>query len=148
MLRLIAIILLLIGFTSSCTTFQRVKRKFGHMATETRTVTVMDTLTVPKDSVVLRTKTLYDTSTVYLTERQGRATVIYQRGPRETTVRAICDTLTVIKEVKAECPPVVNFGVDPRWKWAAIAAGGLLAVLILAGGLLMLLSRWYTIQRK
>lgn len=116
------------------------------MAIDSTSVKRVVSVPVPKDSVVLKLETIYDTSTAYREVRQGRAQVIYIRGPKETIVQANClpDTLKIPVEVP--CPPAVSFGVDPRYKWVAIIASALLAILILA----LVLGRFFafSVQRK
>ncbi|MGV3561575.1 hypothetical protein [Larkinella arboricola] len=56
-------------------------------------------MAIPKDSVILKTRT--DTTRLFLTERQGRATVTLIRAPQETTAKAECDTIVKKVPVKS-----------------------------------------------
>lgn len=107
----IGLYLLLFVGLEGCNKFEIAKRKYTTNVVDTTYQTI--TTVVPKDSAVLVTRT--DTTRVVLTERQGRATIIYQRDPKVTTIRAVCDTVVVEKRVPVYVKKQV-WGVDPAYK--------------------------------
>lgn len=126
--------LLLLAFClfsmTSCVTYGRFVRKFGHVGNDSATVVINDTVTIPKDSVILSLKT--DTTTVHQVIQQGRAQIIYDRTKTVTRIQANCRDTTIIKEVPAKCPPVTSFGIAPWYKTAFYVTLFLLAVAVVA----------------
>lgn len=122
---------------SSCSQ-RRLLRK---LQTDTVTVRQMVTVTVPKDSAVLRIVT--DTTTVIKEIRQGRATVRIVREPTYTTVYATCDSVKITKEAIAKVPRnTIIVGVSRWYKtgfWIVLLLFGLLSTALW-------LSRLWTIQ--
>ncbi|WP_080058308.1 hypothetical protein [Spirosoma aerolatum] len=116
-------------FLTSCLTYQKALRKFGHLAKDSATVVVTDTLITKKDSVVLRLKT--DTTTVHQVIQEGRARIIYDRTHTITQVKAECLPDTIIREIQANCPPVASFGIAPWYRLGFWIAIGVLAVCVL-----------------
>lgn len=113
---------------SSCSR-SRLLRK---LATDTVTVRQMVTVTVPRDSAVLRLVT--DTTTVIREIRQGRATVRIVREPHFTTVYATCDSVRISKEAIAKVPRnTIIVGVNRWYKtgfWVAFLLFGILSAAI------------------
>jgi hypothetical protein len=126
------LIALLIGllFTTSCASlYSRAKARYGTTTIADTTYTRI-TLTVPRDSVILKVRT--DTTHLIERTRQGRATVTIIREPTYTTIRADCDSArrdtVVATRIITE-----RWGVDPayqeratKWKTAFWVAIGLL----------------------
>jgi hypothetical protein len=146
------IALLLTLAATSCTTFQKAFRKYGHMANDTTLVEIPVTVTVPRDSVVMVLKT--DTTHIIQEMRQGRATVKIIRDHTNTIVQADCDS--VIKTVTGKTKVVtrtVNWGVDPKyesqaknWKTGAVALAAFNLVVL---GLLLLSRKFtFTVAKK
>lgn len=121
----ILILLITLCSLSSCLTQKKILQK-AEQLTDTTYVTKVETITIPKDSVIIRTKT--DTSRVLIRERQGRATVTLIRTPVETIAKAECDTIIREVRVTVPCPPQLIIGVNKWWRVAAIALGGLLVM--------------------
>lgn len=119
---------------SSCMTFEKAFRKYGHNRIDTTFTTVRTA--IPHDSAVLRVVT--DTTTVVREIRQGRARIIYERNPQTTYIRADCDSVIVEKKV----PQYINrqvWGVDPvykanaeRWQTIAFVLMGLIGTAVIA----------------
>lgn len=117
------------------------RRLLRKLATDTVTVRQMVTVTVPKDSAVLRLVT--DTTTVVREVRQGRATVRIVREPTYTTVYANCDSVQITKEAIAKVPRNnIMVGVNKWYK------RGFYFLLIVLGVLCMgiWLSRYFTVN--
>lgn len=117
------------------------RRLLRKLSTDTVTVRQLVTVTVPKDSAILRLIT--DTTTVVREVRQGRATVRIVREPHFTTVYANCDSVKIIKEAVAKVPRNnIIVGVNKWYK------RGFFSLLILLGILCMgiWLSRFFTVN--
>lgn len=128
-------------FLQSCATFKRCTDKFGNTVTDTITVQKTVSVTVPKDSAILRVVT--DTTRIVEVSKQGRATVYLERTPQLTTVRAICDTLTITKTIAVKMPQTTTImGVSPFYR----KAFWVLLVLFLALCGAIYLSRLFTVQ--
>lgn len=114
-------------------TYQRCFDKYGRSTTtyDTTRHTIRDTVTVPRDSVVLVLKT--DTTRVIEHFTQGKATVTIIREPTNTTVLANCESTTIIREIKL--PPTAitdnTWGVANWYKWAFWMVAGMVLVLLL-----------------
>lgn len=115
---------------SSCMTYEKAVRKFGHLATDSTRITVRDTVIVPYDSVVFQLKT--DTTTVHRIVEQGRAKIFYDRTHTITKVKAECKPDTIIREIVAKGPPQASFGIAPWYKTAFFITFGLLLVAIVS----------------
>ena len=115
--------------TSGCYTYQKAIRKFGHVAKDSVTITVMDTVTIPKDSIVTSFRT--DTTIFHKVIETLRSKLTINRTPKLTTIQAECKPDTIIRKVRANCPPVATFGVAPWYKWGFWIMVGLLIVAII-----------------
>ena len=108
----------------SCMTYNRALRKFAHVVTDTVEVRKIVTVTVPRDSAVLRLLT--DTTHIVREAQQGRATVRIVREPTYTTVYATCDSAKMAQEIVAKMPrQSVYWGVSLWYKrgfWALLVA--------------------------
>ncbi|RRB13425.1 hypothetical protein [Larkinella knui] len=124
-MRNLLLIPLLLLILSGCLTEKRIRRN-AHQLTDTTYVTKTVTVTIPKDSAIVRTVT--DTTRIFLTERQGRATVTLIRTPTETSAKAVCDTIIREVRVTVPCPPELQIGVNAWWRVAALVLGGLLII--------------------
>ena len=117
------------------------RRLLHKLTTDTVTVRQVLTVTVPRDSAVLRLIT--DTTTVVREIRQGRATVRIVRQPHFTTVYANCDSLKITKEAIAKLPHnTILVGVNKWYKtgfWIVLLLFGILSTAIW-------LSRLWTIR--
>ena len=122
---------------TQCATYKRCQEKF---ATTTRdTVLVTIPVTVPRDSVV--TTFVTDTTYLRIEERQGRARVTVERTPKETRVKAECDTVTIYKKVPV-ATTINRWGVDPWYKKAAWTFG----LLWLATMLFLLFAHYFKLN--
>lgn len=122
----IGLFALLFAPLEGCTTFAKAQRKYATNVVDT-TFTVVKTV-LQKDSVVLHELT--DTTTVYREIHQGRATIIYRRNPKQTTVQANCDSAVIEKKVPVYVTKQV-WGVNPNYKTATHILIGLVVALIL-----------------
>ena len=107
-------IIFFVLFATSCTTYKKCQQKYQNTFTtiDSVRVTAPVIVTVPRDSVV--TSFVTDTTYLYKEIQQGRAKVIVERTNTITTVQARCDTVTIIKTVRANVP--VKWGVAPKYK--------------------------------
>lgn len=110
---------------TGCMSFRKAERRYATSVIDT-TYTVVKKV-VPKDSVILRLVT--DTSTVIREIRQGRATIIYRRNPRQTSVQANCDSIVVEKKVPVYITKQV-WGVSPNYKTATHLLIGIVIALL------------------
>lgn len=116
--------LLITSLATSCASYKRCQQKFATTVTDSIKVQVPVTFTVPRDSVV--TTFVTDTVTFERIVQQGRARLTIKRTPEITSVRADCDTVTIIKTVPVKVPgPRVVFGVAPWYKKALLWMSGL-----------------------
>ena len=130
---------------NSCVTLKRCERKFSQTLTDTVRVEKQVTLSIPKDSAIVRIIT--DTSTVIREIRQGRATVRIVREPTYTTVYAKCDSATIAQKILLKAPKNnIIMGVSKWYRLGFWISLGLLVVFTLA----FFISRLFTItiQKK
>ncbi len=130
-LLLLASALFFLTSLSGCMTYERAVKKFGHMAYDSTTITVRDTVIIPKDSVSLILKN--DTTTVYREIQQGRAKVIVERTHTYTIIKATCAGDTIARETKAKVAPRVSFGVAGWYQpafWIVSAILGMIAMIV------------------
>lgn len=121
----------LLFFMSSCMTYQKAVKKFGHMAKDTTHLIVSDTVVVPKDSAVFTYRN--DTATFYKEVHQGRARVIVEHTHTTTQVKAVCDPDTIYKQTTVILPPRVTFGVANWYQpafWIVLAILGMIAMIV------------------
>ncbi|GAB3734989.1 hypothetical protein [Spirosoma lituiforme] len=126
---LLATALLLAYLMSGCMTYSKALRKFGHLAKDSTTVLIQDTVTIPKDSIVTQFKT--DTTIFHKVIETLRSKLTIDRTPRSTRITAECKPDTIIRTLQAKCPPVASFGIAPGYKWAFYITLGLLIVAII-----------------
>lgn len=119
----------LLFMMSSCMTYERAVKKYGHMAKDSIHVTVRDTVTIPKDSVIVHLNN--DTITTYKEIQQGRTKVIVERTHTQTTIKATCEADTIYLQKIVTLPPVVKFGIAPWFKNAFYITLGLLLMIAL-----------------
>lgn len=118
--------LFLIVLLQSCMTYRKAQRKFAD--TKTDTIKVVNTVTIPRDSI--RTVIKNDTQTFYREIQQGRARVIIEKTPTYTYIKADCDSAS--KTVQTVIPQTVNtWGISPWYEKAFWACIGIIALLII-----------------
>jgi hypothetical protein len=121
----------MIFLLSSCMTYEKAVKKYGHMAKDSLHITVRDTVTIPKDSVIVHLNN--DTITTYKEIQQGRAKVIVERTHTQTTIKATCEADTIYLQKIVTLPPVVKFGIAPWFKtafWIVLAILGMIAMIV------------------
>jgi hypothetical protein len=111
-------------------TYKKAVRKFAHVAKDSVTVTVQDTVIVPKDSIVTSFKT--DTTFFHKVYETVRSKLTINRTPKETQITAECKPDTIYKPVRINCPPVAQFGVDPRYKTGFFIAIAVIGIGVIA----------------
>lgn len=137
---------------SSCSSYNKLVRKYGRNVTDTLRVVVSDTVRIEKDSLVLGYRN--DTVAFRQVMQQGRARVIVEKTPIYTTIQAECRDTTIIHETIKEIPVTKRvFGVDPKlleaannradsWMYGCIVLGGLLTI----GLIVWLVTRLFDIK--
>lgn len=125
---------------NACMTYQKALRKFGHLATDSTTLVLHDTLRIPADSVVLRLRT--DTTTVHRIIEQGRARIIYDRTRTQTIIRSECRPDTIVRTLTVKAPPTASFGIAPWYRTAFY----LCLVLLIAATIAYLLLYQYQLN--
>lgn len=121
-------------------TFNRAKQRYATTHVDTVLVTKQVTLTIPRDSAVLRLTT--DTTHAVSQARQGRATVRIVREPHYTTIYAHCDSASITKAVVAKIPQQqVSWGVNKWYKRGFYLFIGTTIALAIA-----LLTKFFTIS--
>ena len=140
-MRNLAFLLLLL--CSSCASYKRCVKKFGNTVTDTVTVNVPVLVAIPRDSVVIQTRT--DTTYFVKESQQGRARVRLERTPTTTTASATCDSIIIERRVPVRVPvSTTTMGVNPRWRQLAYVLGFLL-MLCLAYNLV---NHFFTVSIK
>ena len=111
---------------SSCMTYHKAKSRYAE--TKIDTVTVTNTVTVPKDSIRF---VIHNDTTTYIREyRQGRATVIVEKTPTITYIKADCDSVSKTVEVKV--PQEINtWGIAPWYREGFVAMAALFFAMLL-----------------
>jgi hypothetical protein len=119
-------IILILWLCSSCMTYRKAKARYAE--TKIDTITVTNTVTVPKDSIRF---VIHNDTTTYIREyHQGRAKVIVEKTPTITYIKADCDSVTKTVEVKV--PQQINtWGIAPWYRDGFIAVAALLFALII-----------------
>ena len=115
---------------SGCMTYQKALRKYGTMATDSATILVRDTVTIPKDSVTY--SFVNDTTTFTKVVNGIRAKLKINRTSRTTSIQAECKPDTIIRQIPAKCPPVATFGVAPWYKTGFYILIGIIVAMLLA----------------
>lgn len=135
-------IALLFLLLSSCTSYERLLRKYTTKWTDTTYIEKTVVTMIPRDSavLVLDRKTFTDTSQVTVWHENNRAKVIVEKYRDVVTVKAECDTIYKKQIVRVGFPPQpAKIGVAPWYKKGFWYAAGLLAIL---GGALFLSLRF------
>lgn len=113
---------------TGCSTFKQCEEKFiTRTIQDTTEIHQVVSVVVPRDSIILITKT--DTTHYIHSERQGRATVTIIREPINTTVIAECDSVHSQTVIQTNVPTTsYTVGIAPWYKWAFWSASALLAI--------------------
>ena len=116
----------LIYCMSDCMTYRKAKAKYATVKVDT--ITVRNTITIPKDSIRY---VMHNDTTTYIREvRQGRAKLVIEKTHDITYIKADCDSMT--KTVQTLVPQQqVTWGIAPWYKEALAFALGIVIVLLI-----------------
>lgn len=124
---LVLIFALLIAFVlCSCMNYKKAKAKYADVKKDSIIITKI--VTIPHDSI--RTEIIHDTTTYIKEFHQGRARLIIEKTPTITYIKADCDSVSKVVQIKAP-QEIITWGIAPWYRDAFLVLLGLVLALVL-----------------